>query len=224
MNANATEDAISTEDANDAISRQKDNYSFVSGYWERASESRARHPWNDVENLSIQCYSDHPEVYAMAELIVDSFLKKKQRIRDRHQYLRCARKLVASIWYHPSNWFRFSTKSEHFGKKRKQVWMSHKVLSLFRHMTAMEPPLIAVAAKAIPKEVSRDGKGHSAIYGKKRCFTDTLKDLTPKDIGIDPDLPRVTLRNDEDILWICLITLKNWLKTAMQCCVRLAAR
>jgi hypothetical protein len=184
-----------------ATAIQKDKYSSSSGYWEGDRKAKPRHPWADVESLSIQCYSDHPEVYAMAELIVDSYLKTKKKVHDRDGYIRCARKLVASLWFHPSDWFRFSTKAEHFGKGRKQVWMSHKVLSLFRHMTAMEPPLIAVAAKAIPKAISKDGKGHSAIYGKKRCFTDTLRDLTQNDIGMDPDLPRVTLRNDEDI-WI----------------------
>jgi hypothetical protein len=184
-----------------AIEVQKDKHSSPSGYWERTSEGKARHPWNSVESLSIQCYSNHPEVYAMAELIVESYLSTKRRIYDRDQYLRCARKLVASLWFHPSDWFRFSTKNEHFGQKRKQVWMSRKVLSLFRHMAAMNPPLVGMAAKAIPKAISRDGKGHSAIYSKKWFFANTLKDLTPQDIMIDPDLPRITLRNEEDI-WI----------------------
>lgn len=180
---------------------QGDRYSSSSGYWEGDSKAKPKHPWVDVESLSIKCYSDHPEVYAMAELIVDSYLKTKKKVHDRDGYLRCARKLVASLWFHPSDWFRFSTKAEHFGQKRKQVWMSHKVLSLFRHMVVMEPPLIAVAAKAIPKAISRGGKGHSAIYVRKCCFTDTLQDLTPSDIGMDPDLPRVTLCNEEGI-WI----------------------
>jgi hypothetical protein len=201
INANTNEHSISAEDANDAIALQRDDYSFSSGYWEGDRKGRPRHPWNDVESLSIQCYSSHPEVYAMAELIVDSYLKTKKKVHDRDAYVRCARKLVASLWFHPSDWFRFSTKAEHFGKKRKQVWMSHKVLSLFRHMTAMKPPLVGMVGAAIPKAISKDGKGHSAIYIRKWFFTNTLKDLTPSDIGMDPDLPRVILKTHEDI-WI----------------------
>jgi hypothetical protein len=195
MNADSTNSTVT------AIELQEGYSSSPSGYWEGDRKGRRKHPWSEVDSLSIQCYSNHPEVYSMAQLIVDSYLNTKKKVHDRESYIRCARKLVASIWFHPSDWFRFSTKAEHFGKERKQVWMSHKVLSLFRHMAAMNPPLIEMVVKAIPKAVSKDGRGHSAIYCKKWFFTNTLKELTPQDITIDPDLPRVTLRSEEDI-WL----------------------
>jgi hypothetical protein len=68
MSANTNEHSISAEDANDAIAVQKDNYSFPSGIWGGDSNATERHFFNSVEHLQIQCYSSHPEVYAMAEL------------------------------------------------------------------------------------------------------------------------------------------------------------
>ena len=152
--------------------------------------------FSDTAFLQIQSYSEHPEVYRMADLIVDSYLQGKSR-SHRQKYLRPARKLVASLWCHPSSFFRFSTSAEHYGAKRKQVWMSHEVLTLFKHMRDMNPPMFSQVHKAIPAAFARDGVGRSAIYCKSWFFENTLKELRLQDIVPDPDLPRITLRSEE---------------------------
>jgi hypothetical protein len=154
---------------------------------------------SDTQFLEIQSYSEHPEVYRMADLIVDSYLKGKARCH-RQKYILPARKLVASLWGHPSNYFRFSSSAEHYGAKRKQVWMSHQVLTLFLHMRDMDPPMFNLVQRAIPPALARDGKGRAAIYYRSWFFDNTLRDLTSLDIVPDPDLPRITLMNDEDVL------------------------
>ncbi len=146
--------------------------------------------------LQIQSYSEHPEVYRMADLVVGSFLQGKSR-SHRQKYLRPARKLVASLWCHPSSFFRFSTSAEHYGAKRKQVWMSHEVLTLFKHMRDMSPPMFNQVHKAIPAAFAKDGVGRSAIYCKSWFFENTLKELRQHDFVPDPDLSRITLRSDE---------------------------
>jgi hypothetical protein len=108
--------------------------------------------------LQIQSYSEHPEVYRMADLIVDSLLKGKAR-SHRQKYLIPARKLVASLWCHPSSFFRFSTSAEHYGTNRKQVWMSHEVLTLFRHMRDMDPLMFRLVEAAIPPALAFNGQG-----------------------------------------------------------------
>jgi hypothetical protein len=150
--------------------------------------------------LQIQSYSEHPEVYRMADLIVDSYLKGKARCH-RRKYVRAARKLVASLWGHSSSFFRFSTSAEHYGAKRKQVWMSRVVLTLFRHMRDMDPPMFNLVEAAIPPALAYDGKGKSAVYCKSWFFTNTLKELTELDIVPDPDLPRISLKSEDDI-WL----------------------
>jgi hypothetical protein len=156
--------------------------------------------FSDTAFLQIQSYSEHPEVYRMADLIVDSYLKGKSR-SHRQKYLRSARKLVASLWCHPSSFFRFSTSAEHYGAKRKQVWMNHEVLTLFRHMRDMDPPMFSLVHSAIPPAFARDGVGRSAIYCKSWFFTNTLRELTELDIVPDPDLPRISLKSGDDI-WL----------------------
>lgn len=156
--------------------------------------------FSDTAFLHIQSYSEHPEVYRMADLIVDSYVKGKSR-SHRQKYLRPARKLVASLWSHPSSFFRFSTAAEHYGAKRKQVWMSHEVLTLFRHMRDMDPPMFSLVHKAIPPAFAEGGVGSSAIYCKSWFFESTLKELHQQDIVPDPDLPRITLKS-EDGFWL----------------------
>lgn len=136
----------------------------------------------------------------MAELIVDSYLKAKFRCH-RRKYVLPARKLVASLWRHPSIFFRFSTSAEHYGAKRKQVWMSRVVLTLFRHMRDMDPPMFNLVEAAIPPAMAFDGQGRSAVYCKSQFFTTTLKGLTELDIVPDPELPRISLKNEDDV-WL----------------------
>jgi len=156
--------------------------------------------FDDVSFLRIQSYSDHPEVRLMADLIVDSYVSGKRR-SHRQKYIGPARSLVASLWLHPSSFFRFSTSEDHFGTKRKQVWMVHEVLTLFRHMLNMDPPMFNLVEAAIPPALALDGKGRSAVYCKSWFFTNTLKELTELDIVPDPDLPRISLKNEDDI-WL----------------------
>ena len=52
----------------------------------------------DTELLSIKYYSKHPEVYKMADQIVDSYVSTKKRVH-RDKYVYAARKLIASLWF-----------------------------------------------------------------------------------------------------------------------------
>jgi hypothetical protein len=174
--------------------------SSSSGIWEGDRNDGAG-SLNEVKFLQIQAYSAHPEVLAMADLIVDSYLSTKAKRHDREGLIRCARKLIASLWLHPSDLFRFSTRAEHFGKSRTQVWMSHKVLTLFKHMRDMKPAMFKLVTKAIPAGISRDGIGRSSVYCRSWHFTNTLRELKQSDMTVDPDLPRITLRSDEGI-WL----------------------
>ena len=87
--------------------------------------------FDDVQFLQIRAYSEHPEVYSAADILVQEFTKTRQQIRNKDKYPRDAKKLIASIWLH-KGLFRFTTKGEHFSKgKRKQVWMTNRTLDLF---------------------------------------------------------------------------------------------
>jgi len=147
----------------------------------------------DVSYLRIEAYSEHPEVREMADLIVDSYLSQLKR-KNPEKYIRPARKLIASIWLRDTDTFRFGTKTEYFGKKkRKQVWMTQPVRTLFRHMKKIG--LISERVPYIPPELAFDGVGKSAIYQRSQSFKETLKDLSINDVIPDPDLPRIQLRN-----------------------------
>jgi hypothetical protein len=159
--------------------------------------------YDDVGFLSLQTYSDHPEVYRMADLIVDSYVSGKKR-SHRDKYIRYARKLVASMWEHPSDLFRFSTAKSHYGTKRKQVWMSHEVLTLFKHMKDMNPPMFNVVQKAIPPALALTGEGKSTVYRRSPHFMNTLEELRHEDVFLDPDLPRITLKS-RDNFWIPIV-------------------
>jgi len=88
----------------------------------------------DVSYLRIEAYSEHPEVLEMADILIESYLSTKTR-KNPQKYIRPARKLIASLWLRDGEMFRFSTKTSHFGEgKRKQVWMTQPVLTLFNHM------------------------------------------------------------------------------------------
>jgi hypothetical protein len=150
----------------------------------------------DVQYLQVQCYSVHPEVYQMADHLVESFLSTKKRLH-KVKYVMAARKLVASIWLHPSDRFRFSTTTGHFGKQRKQVWMSQRVLTLFKHMRDMHPALVSLEVPNLAPAMSKDGVGYSAIYARTSEFMNRLKSLTARDVVFDPDAPRITLKVGE---------------------------
>jgi hypothetical protein len=152
----------------------------------------------EIPNLRIRAYSEHSEVYQFAEYLVDDYLATKERVRDRNQYLLTARKLIASIWLVEGDLFKFTTKDEYFSKKeRKQVWMTKKVLKLFRHLKSIEPKLINVVVKGVPPDVSKSGKGLNTVYSRAFIFTQRLKSLKEADILPDPELEVIELK-DED--------------------------
>jgi len=145
-----------------------------------------------VNFLQIRAYSEHPEVKLAAEKLVEAYFKGAVRRRDESLLLRDAKKLIASLWLHPSDMFRFTTKTEHFSDKhRKQVWLTHRVLKLFNLMRQIG--WVNDAIPAIPPHSSskKDGKGMAAIYARSLQFKELLESLTIPDVDANPDLPRL---------------------------------
>jgi hypothetical protein len=155
----------------------------------------------DVRFLKIQHYSDHPEVASAAEFLVESLMSKRQRRRDADRYLRDAKKLIASLWMKgEADLFRFTTKAEYFSaSKRKQVWMTSRVKTLFNEMRELE--WVHLVKKAIPPHSStKSSGGQSAIYCRTKKFKDLLITLSHVDILPNPDAPRVELRDEDRVL------------------------
>ena len=149
----------------------------------------------DVSNLRIEAYSNHPEVYAVAEWLVDSYMATMQRVRERDQYLYTARKLLASLWLREGDLFKFTTRATNFGTGRKQVWMSKKVLKLFNHMLRLG--LFNRVAKGRAANLTKNGKGMNTVYCRTLAFKNLFKEITSEDIIPNPDLPRIELRDSE---------------------------
>ena len=59
--------------------------------------------WNDVEFLQIRAYSEHPEVKRAASLLVEAYFADAIRRKDESLLMRDAKKLIASLWLHPSD-------------------------------------------------------------------------------------------------------------------------
>ena len=172
--------------------------------------------FHDTQFLTIRYYSNHPEVYKMADQIVDSYVSTKKRAH-RVKYVHAARKLIASLWFHPSDWFRFSTKRSHYGAERKQVWLTPQVLTIFNHMRAMRPEWFQLVFKAIPPALSKTGQGMASIYCRSYHFRKTLSMLRAEDIILDPEEDRITLKNDDE----CFIPIpqevkeEDWFQTTV---------
>ena len=156
--------------------------------------------WN-VDFLQIRAYSDHPEVKKAALPLVEAYFADATRRKDEALLLRDAKKLIASLWLHPSEMFRFTTKTQYFTEKhRKQVWLTPRVLKLFKLMRDMGWVNEAVAA--IPPYASSkgDGKGMATIYARSLTFNRLLKRLSIKVIDVNPDLPRLQVTIEPDDL------------------------
>ena len=155
-----------------------------------------------VENLRIQSYSEHPEVNAAADVLVSEFYKGKKQKRNHKAYTRDARKLVASLWLHEQELFRFTTKKAYFesGKQgqRKQVWMTRRSLDLFN--TAVGIGWVVLHRKGIPPGVSKTGKGFNSVYRTTQRFYNLLTHLKHEDVLPDPDAPRIELKDENGIL------------------------
>lgn len=148
--------------------------------------------FSNVTFLKIESYSNHPEVIEAAKILVCEFKKTRQQIRNENLYFKDAKKLIASLWLHGEA-FRFTTKKEYFSKgKRKQVWMTNRVLDLFKLAHALQ--WFEVVKGAIPPNLSKSDKGYAAIYQVTESFKKLLTNLSSKDIYYDEDLPLVILK------------------------------
>jgi len=157
--------------------------------------------WNDVEFLQIRAYSDHPEVKKAASILDEAYFADAARRKHEALLLRDAKKLIASLWLHPSEMFRFTTKTQYFtAKHRKQVWLTPRVLKLFNLMRDIGWVNEAVAA--IPPYASSkgDGKGMATIYARSLTFNRLLKRLSIKAVDVNPDLPRLQVTIEPDDL------------------------
>jgi len=164
---------------------KKPSAGTLQGYREAVSD--------EVVFLSIRRYSEHPEVYAAADLLVEEFSKTRQRLKNKDKLPRDAKKLIASIWMHEGT-FRFTTKAEHFSKgKRKQVWMTNRTLDLFNCMRELK--WVKEVKGAIPPYLAKNEIGFSAIYTSTDVFKTLLRSLAKTDITINPDLPCVLRKN-----------------------------
>ncbi len=151
--------------------------------------------YREAEFLSIKAYSEHPEVYKAAEILVAEFSKARSQVRNKEKYPRDAKKLIASIWLHEGD-FRFTTKNTYFSKgKRKQVWMTNRTLELFN--CAKELGWIEVVKGAIPPYLAKNKQGLSTVYRATDKFNSLLTWLGVEDITVNPDLPCV-VRKDKD--------------------------
>jgi len=155
--------------------------------------------WDKTEFLQIRAYSEHPEVKKAASLLVEEYFADAIRRRDESLLMRDAKKLIASLWLHPSDMFRFTTRTEYFTEKeRKQVWLTSRVLKLFNLMRKIG--WVNDAIPAIPPYASTkgDGKGMAAIYARSITFTRLLRRLKVKDLDVNPDLPRIQVTVEPD--------------------------
>ena len=90
--------------------------------------------FKDVTYLRIEHYSNHPEVKAAADILVEKYAETKQFVKSRPKWVSSARKLIASLWVRDEDLFRFSTKKDYFsGTNRKQIWLTPKT-KLFKLM------------------------------------------------------------------------------------------
>ena len=156
---------------------------------------------DNITYLRIESYSDHPEVGRAAKQLVESYMVSRKRIKETGKYLRDAKKLIASLWLRgEEDQFRFTTKTTYYSPaSRKQVWMTNRVLKLFRQMIALG--WITLVKEAVPPHSSKKSTGGlTAIYCRTRKFRDLLKTLSIADVVPNPDMPRVELRDENENL------------------------
>ena len=154
----------------------------------------------DFTYLRIEHYSGHPEVRAAADILVDHVASGKSHLKDRPGWIKAARKLVASLWMREGGMFRFGTKKDYFSAgKRQQVWLTKKTLFLFNAMIELE--WVVKAYDAIPPKYSKKQQGGvTAIYSRRKSFTDLMVSLTEVAIEVDSEIDLVELRNNEGVL------------------------
>ncbi|MDB9752605.1 hypothetical protein OAB29_00505 [Oceanospirillaceae bacterium] len=157
-------------------------------------------PYTDVRFLGIRAYSDHPEVYKVADILVGAYFNKMSRIKNRALMVRNSRKLVASLLLHDDDVFRFTTKTSYFSTKtRQQVWMTNGILNLFH--TAVGLGWIDVEKEAIPPYASKKSKGGMAtIYSRSLVFNNLVVSIDVNDVIHDPDMLRVELKGEDEVM------------------------
>ena len=99
---------------------------------------------SEVTYLKIVAYSEHPDVTSAAEELVESFFADKSRRKDVEDYLRTAKKLIASLWYRGPNTdlFRFTTKDLYFsesGRTHPKKTKAHKTTRNQKTTTTSTP-------------------------------------------------------------------------------------
>lgn len=156
---------------------------------------------SEVMFLHIQHYSNHPNVALAAQVLLDELQKDGKTIRGHKGYFSAAKKLIASIYMHEGDMFRFSTKREYFtGSKRKQVWLTPKTLTLFNTMRdlgfveVMQEAVAPYRMKKNKQHQPSEATGLTAVYRATEAFHTLLHNLTPQDIEVDTSLPRVDLK------------------------------
>ena len=154
----------------------------------------------DFTYLRIEHYSGHPEVKAAAEILVDHVASGKRFLKDRPGWIKAARKLIASLWMREGDMFRFGTNKNYFSAgKRQQVWLTKKTLALFNAMVELE--WVVKAYDAIPPKYAKKPQGGvTAIYSRRKTFTDLMVSLTEDDIEVDNEVALVELRDSEGVL------------------------
>ena len=156
--------------------------------------------FKNVTYLRIEHYSNHPEVKAAADILVEKYAETKQFIKARPKWVSSARKLIASVWIRPNDLFRFSTKKDYFSAgSRKQVWLTPKTLKLFKLMIS-QGWIVKVKAEIRPKNSKKFKGGLASIYQRQDSFKQLLSSLIESDIQLDEEVPLVTITDENNQL------------------------
>ena len=154
--------------------------------------------FKDVTYLRIEHYSNHPEVKAAADILVEKYSETKQFVKARPKWDSSARKLIASLWVRDEDLFRFSTKKDYFsGVNRKQVWLTPKTLKLFKLMLSLGW-IVKVKSEIRPIVSKKKKGGFAAIYQRQDSFKQLLNSLIKSDIQLDEEVPLVTITDENN--------------------------
>ena len=154
--------------------------------------------FKDVTYLRIEHYSNHPEVKAAADILVEKYAETKQFVKARPKWVSSARKLIASLWVRDEDLFRFSTKKDYFsGVNRKQVWLTPKTLKLFKLMLSLGW-IVKVKSEIRPIASKKQKGGLAAIYQRQDSFKQLLNSLIESNIQLDEEVPLVTITDENN--------------------------
>jgi hypothetical protein len=154
--------------------------------------------FKDVTYLRIEHYSNHLEVKAAADILVEKYAETKQFIKARPKWVLSARKLIASLWVRNEDLFRFSTKKDYFsGVNRKQVWLTPKTLKLFKLMLSLGW-IVKVKSEIRPIASKKQKGGLAAIYQRQDSFKQLLNSLIESNIQLDEEVPLVTITDENN--------------------------